>query len=95
MGRRKGELEEVLSRALHADDPGLYTVVFRDMDSLRELKLSEFMRESEGFSRIPASRIVEIRRAGSVVYSRRSHPVQGLDPQDPQQAGHHGPEGSD
>ncbi len=71
MGRRKGELEEVLSRALHADDPSLYVVVFRDMDSLREAPLVEFLEESEGFARIPASRIVEIRRLGEVVYRRR------------------------
>ncbi|WP_174448094.1 DUF504 domain-containing protein [Conexivisphaera calida] len=70
MGRRKGLLEEVLSRALHADDPELYTVIFRDMDSLREMGLPEFMVESEGFSRIPASRIVEIRRIGVTVYRR-------------------------
>ncbi|PMP97555.1 MAG: hypothetical protein C0167_00760 [Nitrososphaera sp.] len=75
VGRRKGLLEEVLSRALHADDPELYTVIFRDMDSLREMGLPEFMAESEGFSRIPASRIVEIRRIGLTVYRRSTGEV--------------------
>ncbi|MGC8556236.1 MAG: hypothetical protein ACP5NG_04445 [Conexivisphaera sp.] len=71
MGRRKGALEEVLSRALHADDPARYTVVFRDMDGLRELGLREFLEESDAFSRVPASRIVEVRRNGEVVFRRR------------------------
>ncbi|MFP3282941.1 MAG: DUF504 domain-containing protein [Nitrososphaeria archaeon] len=68
MGRRKGRLEEALSRAIHADDPELYTVIYRDMDSLREMGLMEFLAESEDFSRVPASRIVEVRRGNEVVY---------------------------
>jgi uncharacterized protein (UPF0248 family) len=38
------------------------------MDSLREMGLMEFLAESEDFSRVPASRIVEVRRGNEVVY---------------------------
>lgn len=73
MGRRKGMLEELLSRAIHADDVGAYTVVYRDRDMHVEVGLEEFLRLSENFQKIPASRIVSIRRYGREVYSSAYH----------------------
>jgi uncharacterized protein (UPF0248 family) len=70
VARRKGELEEVLSLALHADDPDRYVIVFRDMNSLVEMKLRAFLEESGRFTKVPASRIVEVRRDGVVVFRR-------------------------
>ncbi|MCS6768184.1 MAG: hypothetical protein RMJ59_05325 [Candidatus Nitrosocaldus sp.] len=67
--RRKGMLEELLSKAIHADDINAYTVVYRDKNVLRELSLREFLRLSENFQSIPASRIVYVRRYGKEVYS--------------------------
>ncbi|MEM0029712.1 MAG: hypothetical protein QW572_06075 [Candidatus Nitrosocaldus sp.] len=66
--RRKGMLEELLSKAIHADDINAYTVVYRDRDMLKELSLEEFLRLSENFQSIPASRIVCIKRYGDEVY---------------------------
>lgn len=67
---RKGKLQEVMSRALHADDPGLYTVAYRDLDQIREVPLQEFMQLSENFQTIPASRIVYVKRLDEVVYRK-------------------------
>lgn len=67
---RKGKLQEILSRALHADDPELYTVAYRDLDQLKEISLKEFLKLSENFELIPAGRIVYVKRLGEVIYSK-------------------------
>ena len=67
---RKGRLEEIFSKAMHADDPKLYTVAYRDYDEIKELPLLEFLQVSEDFQTIPASRIVSIKRSNQIVYKR-------------------------
>ena len=67
---RKGRLEEIFSKAVHADDPKLYTVAYRDYDEIKELPLLEFLRVSEDFQTIPASRIVYVRRLNETVYRK-------------------------
>jgi uncharacterized protein (UPF0248 family) len=67
---RKGRLEEVFSRALHADDASLYFVSYRDFDSIVEVPLNEFVSLSENFQTIPASRITSIRRGDEVLYKK-------------------------
>ncbi len=67
---RKGKLQEVMSKALHADDPKLYTVAYRDFDALREVSLQEFLELSEDFQTIPASRIAYVKRLNEVVYTK-------------------------
>ena len=67
---RKGRLEEVLSKALHADDTALYTVVYRDFENLVEVSLSEFVILADNFSVIPASRIYQVKRCGQVMYEK-------------------------
>lgn len=67
-GRKKGRLKEVFSRALHADDPSLYFVSYRDFDRIVEVPLQEFVSLSEDFSVIPASRIARVRRGGETLY---------------------------
>ncbi|MFQ6134186.1 MAG: DUF504 domain-containing protein [Nitrososphaerales archaeon] len=73
MKRRKGVLVEVFSRALHADDPELYSVTYREFDTAREVKLLEFLELSDNFETIPASRIILVKREGEMLYrtSRR------------------------
>jgi hypothetical protein len=68
---RKSGLQEVLSRALYADDTQLYTVVFREMGESREVSLESFMRLSEWFMKIPAWRILEVKKGGVSVYSAK------------------------
>jgi hypothetical protein len=67
---RKGRLQEIISRALYADDRKLYTVAYRDLDELKEIPLEEFLKASENFQVIPASRIVYVKRLDETVYRK-------------------------
>ena len=68
---RKGQLAEILSRAQHQDDPGLYLVGFLDFGEIREVTLPEFLRQSENFQVIPATRISYVKRLDKTLYSRK------------------------
>ena len=68
---RKGRLEEIFSKAIYSDDPKLYSVFYRDFDSLLEVPLSEFVKASENFELIPASRVMRITKDGKVLYSKK------------------------
>jgi hypothetical protein len=70
--RRKGKLEEIISKALYADNPDFYSVSYRDFDSIVEVPLSEFIKLSENFEVIPNTRIVSVRRGNTVLYSKSS-----------------------
>ena len=67
---RKGRLQEVISRALHADDPKLYTIAYRDFDHIKQVSLQEFLKLSEDFQTIPASRIIYVKRSNETVYKK-------------------------
>lgn len=67
---RKGRLEEIFSRALHADDPSLYFVSYRDFDEIAEVTLAEFVKISEDFAVIPASRITRVRKGDQILYEK-------------------------
>jgi uncharacterized protein (UPF0248 family) len=72
MTRRKGKLEEILSKALYADNPHLYSISYRDFDSVVQVPLLEFLRISENFDVIPASRIIRVDKDGEVLYKKFS-----------------------
>ena len=72
MARRKGKLEEIFSKALYADDPGLYSVSYRDFESIVQVPLLEFLDLSENFELIPANRIVIVSRDGKELYRKSS-----------------------
>jgi hypothetical protein len=67
---RKGMLEEVFSKALYADNPDLYSVSYRDFDSIIEVPLPEFIRVSENFELIPSNRIFEVKKGKIVLYHK-------------------------
>lgn len=67
---RKGKLQEVLSKAMHADDPRSYTVGYRDFNEIKELPLPDFLELADNFQIIPASRIVYIRKDDEVLYRK-------------------------
>ena len=74
MKRKKGKLEEILSKAKFYDDIDLYHVSYRDFDSIVSVTLKEFIFLSSSFESIPMSRIVEIKKGSNVVYSKsQSH----------------------
>jgi hypothetical protein len=67
---RKGILGEVFSKALYADNPDLYSVSYRDFDSIIEVPLPEFIRLSENFELIPSNRIFEVKKGQIVLYQK-------------------------
>lgn len=68
---RKGLLEEVISKAIYADDINMYTVCYRDMDELKEVTLKKFLELSENFQTIPASRIIYVKRGDKTLYVKK------------------------
>jgi hypothetical protein len=76
---RKGILEEVFSKALYADNPDLYSVSYRDLDSIIEVPLPEFIRLSENFELIPSNRIFEVKKGQIVLYHKFIYPLDKSD----------------
>ena len=70
---RKGRLEEIFSRALYADDANLYSVSYRDFESIVEVPLPEFVELSEDFEVIPQNRIVMVKKGDQVLYRKHGH----------------------
>jgi hypothetical protein len=67
---KKGLLNEIFSKALYADNTSHYSVSYRDYYSVIEVPLSEFVRISEDFQSIPASRIVLVKKEGQILYRK-------------------------
>lgn len=67
---RKGKIAEIFSRALYSDNPDLYSVGYMDLGEIKNVKLSEFLRLSENFEVIPASRIMNIKKENTTLYSK-------------------------
>jgi hypothetical protein len=72
MTKRKGKLEEILSKALYADNPHLYSISYRDFDSVVQVPLLEFLKMSENFEVIPTNRIVVVSKGGDILYKKFS-----------------------
>ncbi|TLX82211.1 MAG: DUF504 domain-containing protein [Thaumarchaeota archaeon] len=72
MRKKKGKLEEILSKARFYDDIELYQVSYRDFDNIVTIPLKEFILLSSNFELIPVSRIVEIKKGTTVMYSKSS-----------------------
>ena len=72
MRKKKGKLEEILSKARFYDDIELYQVSYRDFDNIVTIPLKEFILLSSKFELIPVSRIVELKKGTTVMYSKSS-----------------------
>ena len=70
MRKKKGKLVVILSKARFYDDIDLYQVSYRDFDNIVTIPLKEFILLSSSFELIPISRIVEIKKGTTVVYSK-------------------------
>ena len=70
MNKRKGKLEEILSKAKFYDNIDLYQVSYRDFDNIVNVPLKEFIFLSSNFESIPMSRIVEVKKGSNVIYSK-------------------------
>ena len=67
---KKGILEEIISKALYADDASSYLVTYRDYKDYKIITLSDFVLISENFQTIPASRITKIELKGRLLYKK-------------------------
>ena len=70
---KKGIIEEIFSKAKFADDPTLYRVFYRDFDSIRELPLLDFLKESNNFETIPMTRIQLIKKNNKILFRKSVH----------------------
>jgi hypothetical protein len=70
MRKKKGKLEEILSKARFYDDIELYQVSYRDFDNIVTIPLKEFILLSSKFELIPVSRIFEMKKGTTVIYSK-------------------------
>jgi uncharacterized protein (UPF0248 family) len=68
---KKGKLEEIISKALYADDASSYLVTYRDYENYKLIDLSDFILISENFQTIPASRITKIELKGQLLYEKK------------------------
>ena len=67
---KKGKLSQILSKALYNDIPELYLVGYLDFNEVKETPLPEFIKISENFEVIPATRIVYIKKENVTLYSK-------------------------
>jgi uncharacterized protein (UPF0248 family) len=72
MKKKKGKLEEILSKAKFYDYIDLYQVSYRDLDNIVSVTLKQFILLSSNFELIPITRIVEIKKGSDVIYSKSS-----------------------
>ena len=70
---KKGIIKELCSKAKFADDPTLYRVFYRDFDSIRELPLLDFLKESNNFETIPMTRIQMIKKNNKILFRKSVH----------------------
>ncbi len=71
MGRKKGELQEILSKAIYADNPAMYIISYRDFNTIISIPLLEFIEISHNFEIIPATRIIQITKEERIIYKKR------------------------
>lgn len=67
---RKGKVAEIFSNALYHDNSELYLVGYIDFSKTRETTLDKFLKLSENFEVIPASRITYIKKGSDTLYSK-------------------------
>jgi hypothetical protein len=71
MGRKKGKLQEILSKAIYADNPAMYIISYRDFNTIISIPLLEFIEISQNFEIIPATRIIQITRGERIIYQKK------------------------
>jgi uncharacterized protein (UPF0248 family) len=70
---RKGKIAEIFSQALYKDSPDLYSIEYIDRGVIKEITLTGFLKLSENFELIPASRIVYIKKENMILYSKNKY----------------------
>ena len=67
---KKGKIEEILSKAQYADDPVLYKIYYRDLQTIKESTLPDFIEESNNFETIPITRIEMIKKGSEILFKK-------------------------
>jgi len=67
---KKGQIEEIFSKARFADKTSTYKVFFRDFDIIREVTLPDFIIESNNFETIPITRIEMIKKDDKILFEK-------------------------
>ena len=63
-------MAEILSKALYDDDPNFYLIGYLDFGKIKESTLPEFLKISENFETIPATRIIYIKKESCILWSK-------------------------
>lgn len=63
-------MAEIFSKALYDDDPNFYLIGYLDFVKIRESTLPEFLKISENFETIPATRIIYIKKESRILFSK-------------------------
>ena len=71
MGKKKGKLQEILSKAIYADNPAMYIISYRDFNKIISIPLLDFIEISQNFEIIPATRIIQITKGERIIYQKR------------------------
>ncbi|MDH2906837.1 MAG: DUF504 domain-containing protein [Candidatus Nitrosotalea sp.] len=67
---RKGIVAEIFSKAMYSDKPQSHIVGYIDRGKTKETTLEEFLKLSENFELIPATRIAYIKKENNILYSK-------------------------
>ena len=77
MRKKKGKLQEILSKAIYADNPHKYIISYRNFDTILSVPLLKFMEVSQNFEIIPATRIIQIKKEERIVYEKKFAGIKG------------------
>ena len=66
----KGIVEEIFSKALYYNNREDYRVFYRNFERIIETSLLEFIKISDNFQTIPASRIEKITKKDTILFKK-------------------------
>ena len=67
---KKGQINEIFSRARFGNQVETYKIFYRDFEKIIEVTLPEFIKVSENFETIPISRIEKITKNNDVLFEK-------------------------
>ena len=77
MRKKKGRLQEILSKAIYADDPHTYIISYRDFDTILSIPLLKFIEVSHNFEIIPVTRIIQVKKGERIMYEKKFAGIKG------------------
>jgi len=68
---KKGVINEIFSKARFGNESQTYKIFYRDFEKIKEVTLPEFLKVSENFETIPASRIKKITKNNTILFEKK------------------------